>query len=252
MADKNPRTILASRLERVASKPEILEQYLNRVYYGNGVWGAEAAAKLYFGKPAASLSLGEAAFLSVLPRGPRVYDPYKKLAVAERRRSHVLELMQNDRSITDDERTLAERTPLALVREHPDFRAPHFVDYVRGQLAAEERKGATVTTTLDASLQERVEVAVGEHLASIGQHVGQAAVVVLRNSDGAILAMVGSRDYFDADHDGAANAVTIRRRPGSTLKPFVYALALERGDTPATMSFDVVLGARATRATRPT
>jgi penicillin-binding protein 1C len=241
LGDKVRETILASRLERVASKSEILEQYLNRVYYGNGAWGAEAAARLYFGKPASALSLGEAAFLSVLPRGPRVYDPYKKLAAAEKRRSHVLELMHNDRYITDEERMLAERTPLALSREHPDFRAPHFVDYVRGQLAPEERKGGTVTTTLDMTLQERVEVAVAEHLDSIGQHVGQAAVVVLRNSDGAILAMVGSRDYFDADHDGAANAVIIRRRPGSTLKPFVYALAMERGDTPATLSYDVVL-----------
>ena len=92
-ADKLREAVLASRLEQAAGKSEILEQYLNRIYYGNGAWGAEAASRLYFGKPAASLSLGEASFLAVLPRGPRVYDPYKKLAVAEKRRSRVLELM---------------------------------------------------------------------------------------------------------------------------------------------------------------
>jgi len=239
--DKVRESVLAARLERAQSKREILEQYLNRVYYGNGAWGAEAASRLYFGKPAAALSVGEAAFLAVLPRGPRVYDPYKHLAAATKRRAHLLELMQQQRRIAGEDRSLAERAPLAVVREHPDFRAPHFVDYVRSELSEEERKGAEVVTTLDASLQERVEVALAEHLGTIGQHVGQAAVVVLRNADGAILAMVGSPGYFDAEHDGAANAVTIRRRPGSTLKPFVYGIALERGDTPATLSYDVVL-----------
>jgi penicillin-binding protein 1C len=239
--DKVRESILAARIERAAGKREILEQYLNRVYYGNGAWGAEAASRLYFGKPALALSIGEAAFLAVLPRGPRVYDPYKHIAVARKRWSHVLELMQKQGQITDQDRSLIERTPLVIMREHPDFRAPHFVDYVRAELDEDERTGAEVVTTLDASLQGRIEVAVAEHLQSIGQHVGQAALVILRSSDGAILAMIGSRGYFDAEHDGAANAVTIRRRPGSTLKPFVYALALERGDGPATLSYDVVL-----------
>jgi penicillin-binding protein 1C len=241
--DKVRQAILAARLEQALGKRAILEQYLNRVYYGNGAWGAEAAAKLYFGKPAAALSLGEAAFLAVLPRGPRLYDPYKHPAVAEKRRSHVLELMQKAGRVEDEDRSLAERTPLAILREHPDFRAPHFVDYVRGELTEEERQGAEVVTTLDAALQERIEIALAEHMGTIGRNVGQAAVVALRNRDGAILAMVGSRGYFDADHDGAANAATIRRRPGSTLKPFVYGIALERGDTAATLSYDIVLSA---------
>ncbi|MET0593385.1 MAG: transglycosylase domain-containing protein, partial [Polyangiaceae bacterium] len=242
LSDKIHEAIVATRLERVASKAEILEQYLNRVYYGNGAWGVEAAARRYFGKPAASLSLGEAAFLAVLPRGPRRYDPYRKLAAAEERRAHVLHLMQRGAFITPSERELAERTPLGIVRERLDFRAPHFVDFVRAGLTAEERNGAAVVTTLDVALQQRLEVALAEHLGSIERRVGQAAIVVLRHRDGAILGMVGSRDYFDAAHDGAANAVSLRRRPGSTLKPFVYGIALERGDTAATIAHDVRLG----------
>jgi penicillin-binding protein 1C len=104
------------------------------------------------------------------------------------------------------------------------------------------REGAIVETTLDGPLQRRMEVAVAEHLASVGgRRITQAGLVVLRNADGAVLAMVGSADWFDARRHGAVNVTTTRRRPGSTLKPFVYALAFERGDTAATVAHDVVL-----------
>jgi penicillin-binding protein 1C len=234
--------VLAGRLERASSKPEILEQYLNRVYYGHGAWGAEAAARFYFGRPATALSLGEAAFLAVLPRGPEAYDPFRHLDLALRRRAHILAAMAEARVVTAEERDVAERTPLAFRREHPELRAPHFVEHALATLPPDERAGATIETTLDGPLQQSLEVAVRAHLDAIGgRDVSQAGVVVLRNSDGAILAMVGSRDYFDAAHAGAVNVTTIRRRPGSTLKPFVYGLALEAGDSPATIAWDVVL-----------
>ncbi len=229
----------AARLERVLSKDQILEQYLNRAYFGNGVWGAEAASRFYFGKPAADLSLGEAAFLAVLPRGPSLYDPYRHLPRTLARRKHILAQMES-RGFTDAAaRILAEQTPVRLVGERPDFRAPHFVDHVLSQL---EEGGGVVETTLDGPLQQRLEVALREHLAAVGgRRVGQAGLVVLRNSDGAVLAMVGSRNYFDAEHAGAANVLTLRRRPGSTLKPFVYGLAIENGDTAATVAYDQIL-----------
>ncbi|HEY7373943.1 MAG TPA: transglycosylase domain-containing protein [Polyangia bacterium] len=250
LLDPHPRTlrgkihetVIAGRIERVLSKREILEQYLNRVYYGNGAWGAEAAARFYFGKPAAALSLGEAAFLAVLPRGPEAYDPFRHLDAALARRRHILGLMQEAGAITAAARDVAERTPLVFRRVHPELRAPHFVEHVLGQLEPGERAGATIETTLDGPLQQRLEIAVRDHLESVGgRGVSQAGVVVLRNSDGAVLAMVGSRDYFDARHAGAVNVTTIRRRPGSTLKPFVYGLALEAGDSPATLAYDLVL-----------
>jgi penicillin-binding protein 1C len=158
------------------------------------------------------------------------------------RRSHVLALMVLRGAVSADERALAERAPLALRREHPRMRAPHFVEYALATLPAAERAGATVATTLDGPLQRAVEVAVREHLLQVAHlHIQQAAVVVLRNSDGAVLALEGSGDFFDAEHGGAVNGATARRRPGSTLKPFVYGLALEHGDSPATVAFDVVL-----------
>ncbi len=242
IAAKLGELVLAARIERVLSKEQILEQYLNRVYYGCGAWGAEAAARHHFGKPASQLSVGEAAFLAVLPRGPEAYHPSRNLGAALARRRHILELMVRRGALRAADRALAERTPLALRRERPELRAGHFVDLALAELPAAARRGATVRTTLDGPLQSELELALRRHL-DRSRHlgIGQAALVVLRNSDGAILALVGSRDYHDERAAGATNGVTARHRPGSTLKPFVYALALERGDTAATMAYDVIL-----------
>lgn len=232
--------VMAARLERRLTKAQILEQYLNRVYYGNGAWGAEAAARFYLGKPAAQLTAGEAAFLAVLPRGPRRYDPFRQgLGPALQRRRHILARMRQLGSLTADQQDLAEATPLgALRRERPDFSAPHLVEHALAQVPG----ASEVTITVDRPLQQRLEVALKEHLRTVGgRDISQAGLVVLGNRDGALLAMVGSGDYFDPTRSGAVNITTQRRRPGSTLKPFVYGLALERGDTPATLALDVIL-----------
>ena len=238
--------VLAGRLERALSKREILEHYLNRVYYGNGAWGAEQAARTYFGKSAAELSVGEATLLAVIPRGPTFYDPFRQWKRAEERRSHILSLMEKRGHLTAEERALAERLPIELDKTRPHLRAPHFVELVKERLPPGIAQGATVKTTLDWSLQRTVEVAVNTHVAEMrSENLTQAAVVVIRNSDGAILAMVGSADYDDESRKGAFDGVTARLRPGSTLKPFVYASAIERGDTPATIAEDLILPADA-------
>lgn len=242
LAAKLGELVLAGRLERTLGKPAILEQYLNRVYYGSGAWGAEAAARLHFGKPASHLSVGEAAFLAVLPRGPEAYHPYRNLGAALRRRARVLALMVERGFLSEPERALAERTPLALRRERPSFRAGHFVDHLLASIPEAERRGATIETTLDGPLQASIELALRRHLDRVHWlGIGEAALVVLRNADGAILSLVGSRDYLDAARRGAVNGATVRHRPGSSLKPFVYALALERGDTLASVALDVIL-----------
>ncbi len=240
-AGKLRQMVLAARLERRLSKREILEHYLNRVFYGHGAWGAEQAARLYFGKAARELSAGEAAFLAVLPRGPSYYDPFTRAARVEARRRHILGLMAAEGYLSRDEHALAVRLQLDPGRRRPRFAAPHFVELVKERLPVTARQAATVRTTLDGALQRTLEVAVDNHLDHVGaRNIGQAGLVVLRNTDGAILAMVGSRDWADRD-GGAWSAVTARLRPGSTLKPFVYATAIERGDTPATIAADVVL-----------
>ena len=238
VSGKVRQMVLAGRLERELSKPEILEQYLNRVYSGNGAWGAEQAAHVYFDKHAADLSIGEATLLAVIPRGPTFYDPYRQLGRAMQRRSHILALMEAHGHISQAEHALAERAPLQLQALQPSFRAPHFVELVKDRLPPAFEHAAIVETTLDWDLQRRLEVALDAHVRHLApRHVDESAVVVLRNSDGAILALVGSKDY--AAH--AFNGVTARLRPGSTLKPFVYGAAFEAGDTPATVAQDVVL-----------
>ncbi|HSR97570.1 MAG TPA: transglycosylase domain-containing protein, partial [Kofleriaceae bacterium] len=245
LGGKLRQMVLAGRLERLLSKDEILEQYLNRVYYGNGAWGAEQAARTYFDKHAAELSVGEAALLAVIPRGPTFYDPFRELPRAMGRRAHILALMEEHGYLAAEDRALAERIPLDLSRTRPEFRAPHFVELVKDRLPPAFARGAVVRTTLDWDLQQHLEVALGAHLRHLAsRNVSQAAIVVLRNTDGAILALVGSKSY--AEH--AFSGVTARLRPGSTLKPFVYGAAFEAGDTPATIAQDVILSEDAHQA----
>lgn len=230
--------VLAGRLERLLSKREILEQYLNRVYYGNGAWGAEQASRLYFRKHASELSVGEAALLAVIPRGPTMYDPFRARDRLMQRRTHILALMEEHGYLDAEQRALAERVPLDHAKSPPSFAAPHFVDLVKQRLPDDFKKGAIVNTTLDPDLQHHLEVALETHLQHVaGRHVTEAAVVVIRNRDGAVLGLVGSRDYAAHAFDGA----TARLRPGSALKPFVYGAAFEMGDSPATLAEDVVL-----------
>jgi penicillin-binding protein 1C len=244
-AGKLAQMVLAGRLERMLSKPEILENYLNRVYYGNGAWGAEQAARIYAGKHAADLSIGEAAMLAVIPRGPSFYDPFRERQRVLDRRGHILRLMEEHGYLSAEDRALAERIPLDLTKTQPTFRAPHFVEMVKERLPPAFQHGAMVRTTLDGDLQQHLEVALRNHVRHLaGRNVDQAAIVVLRNSDGAILALVGSKNYADR----AFNGVTARLRPGSTLKPFVYGAAFEAGDTPATVAEDVVLSEDAHQA----
>jgi penicillin-binding protein 1C len=237
--------VLAGRLERALSKREILEHYLNRVYYGNGAWGAEQAARIYFDKPADRLSIGEAAMLAVIPRGPTHYDPFRAWERVAERRGHILGLMEKHGHLSAEDRALAERIPVELARTRPAFRAPHFVELVKERLPEAFQRGATVRTTLDGALQRHIEVALANHVRHLaGKGVDQAAIVVLRNADGAILALVGSRDYGERAFNGA----TARLRPGSTLKPFVYGAAFEAGDTAASIAEDVVLPADVNQA----
>jgi penicillin-binding protein 1C len=247
LVEPRPRTpwskiveaVLAARLERTLTKQEILEQYLNRAYYGNGAFGIETAARLYFGRSAAALTAAEGTLLAVLPRAPRGYDPYRRLDAALRRRAHVLSLLVDRGLLSPAERAQIEATPLALRPRAPAPReAPHFVDWVLGSRAP--RSGGRVETTLDLGLQRRLERAVARHVATRSDRgLEQAGVVVIDPSSGEVLAMVGSRDFSDP-RGGQLNITTTPRHPGSALKPFVYGLALELGDTPATVAYDLL------------
>ncbi len=237
--NKIREAVWALRLERAIGKSEILEHYLNRAYYGNGAYGIEAAAQLYFGKPAVGLSPSEVTLLACIPRAPTAYDPTKHLDRLIRRRDYVLGLLESRGLLSSETATRARGQEIAIGLHKPPFRAAHFADWIIDQLPAEVRaRGGLVRTTLDVNLQEQLEHRTREHVANLAaRNVTQAGVTVLDTNSGEILAMVGSADY--RGQDGQVNIVTRRRHPGSALKPFVYALAIEAGDNPASIAFDL-------------
>jgi penicillin-binding protein 1C len=235
---------LALRLERTLNKEAILVQYLNRVPYGNLAFGAEAASRLYFGKPAFGLSLAESAFLAGLPRSPTTSNPYAAPAAARARQREILSAMASLGWAGEEETARALVQPLDLQAPTAAFRAPHFCEQVLAEIGPEKRSRLSAArTTLDLALQEKVESLVRRHinpLASKG--ITNAAVVVMQNATGEILALAGSRDFFARDDAGQVDGARAPRQPGSALKPFTYALALERGLTAASLIADEPTG----------
>ncbi len=225
----------AIRLERTLSKDKILAQYLNRIYYGNLAYGIDAAARLYFDKSPSDLSLAEAAFLAGLPRSPSALDPYRFFRQAKKRQEHILDQMFDLGYIDAQRLERGKAEPLQLIAPQKNFRAPHFCDFILQQLPINKRrKLSRIQTTCDYRIQEKIEILVKDHIDSLAKkNITNAAIIVLENSTGEILCMVGSKDFFDGLHDGQVNGTTSLRQPGSTLKPFTYGLALERGMTAA-------------------
>ena len=228
----------AQNLEEVLDKDTILVEYMNRLPYGHGLVGPEAAAQGYFGVRSRDLSWAQAALLAVLPRAPSALDPAKHLARAVLRQRALLHELHGAGHLDDDAlaRALAEPLEVQTI-EHPFF-APHFIAMLQAESRLAEH-GVT-RTTLDLRLQRDVEGLVRTHLAAIGEHgVGNAAVMVVDNASGDVLAYVGSADPESLDIDGAVDMVRARRQPGSTLKPFVVAAALAAGHSPTELLADV-------------
>ena len=231
VARKLREAMTAVRIEQVFDKDTILELYLNQIYYGSGAWGAEAAARTYFGKPAARLDLAEAALLAGLPQRPVAYSPYTNLKGARERRDVVLKRMLDTGriSIADYERARSEPIKLAGRRaSHAIFRAPYFVDWVVQDLVKKygvDRlySGWKIVTTLDWRMQERAENSLRRGL----RHgATQGALVAIDPHTGEVRAMVGGVDY----QKDRFNAVTQgQRQPGSAFKPIVYAAAFDAG-----------------------
>ncbi len=246
--ERKPRTVpvkvaeawLAVRLEHTLSKTGILVQYLNRVPYGNGTFGIEAASRLYFDKPCRQLDLAESAFLAGLPRAPSASNPYRNLRAALERKSAVLRRMVRAGLITSEEAGRADAEPLSLVPPAERFRAPHFCDLVLRALAPGTRYGSReVRTTLDLGLQLKIEALLRQRVTSLrGRGISNGAAVVMDNGTGDILALAGSSDYFANADSGQVNGALALRQPGSALKPFTYALAIERGLTAASIIED--------------
>jgi len=251
--------ILALWTEKIYTKDQILEMYLNQVPYGGSAYGVEEAAKTYFGKSAKDLNLEEAALLAGLPQAPSVYSPYINPNLAKKRRNEVLEAMYFQKYIDKKTKNEAQNNEVVVLPPKISIKAPHFVFYVKSKLEEKfgtsivEEGGLRVLTTLDLTIQEEVEKILKEEIEKLKDlNVSNGAVLVTRPQTGEILAMVGSVDYF-RQPDGAFNVTTALRQPGSAIKPIMYSLALQKGYTAATIIDDspVVFNIAGSESYRP-
>jgi penicillin-binding protein 1A len=248
---------LALRIEQQYTKREILSLYLNQIYFGSGAYGVEAAAQIYFGKPARDLNIAECALLAGLPRAPKYYSPFRSPEGARQRRAHVLNRMVETDAITTLQADEAKKTPLPVqTAVKAGGPAPYFVEYVRQRV--EERFGSSILysgglniyTTINDELQVFAEDAVVAGIAGIetrrkkpARSPLQASLIAIEPATGRILAMVGGRDFGRSQFNRATQAL---RQPGSAFKPIIYAAAIERGfgasdyldDSPLTITVD--------------
>jgi penicillin-binding protein 1A len=254
---KLKEAVLALELERRYSKDRILELYLNQIYFGQGAFGVEAAARTFFGKSVGELTLAESALLAGLPKAPATYSPFDHPDAAKRRRSTVLARMAETGALTADQAKRAGQTALSLVPpERRRTTGQYFLEYVQQLLEQEYgadmvfKGGLHVYTTLSPASQLKAEHALREGLRAVetrrmagnkGKSAGspaerpEGALLAIEPQTGYIKAMVGGYDFFKSEFNRAVQA---RRQPGSAFKPFVYIAALESGMTPASMVDD--------------
>src|SRR5438552_13207979 len=242
MARKLQEVELALWLERKHSKSEILELYLNRVYFGSGAYGVEAAAQRYFGKPAKNVTVAEAAMLAGLVKSPSRLAPNRNPEGAEKRAQTVLSAMAEAKFITDAQAQASIGHPSYNVKAAGAGTVNYVADWigeVLDDLIGQVEQNIVVETSIDPKLQAVAEAAVIDELAakSVKFNVTQGALVAM-TPDGAVRAMVGGRNYADSQYN---RAVTAKRQPGSAFKPFVYLPAIEAGPTPDTIRQDAPL-----------
>jgi 1A family penicillin-binding protein len=250
-------SILAIRLQNAYSKDDILTLYLNQVYFGNLAYGIEGAARAYFAKSASDLSLAECALLAGIIQNAAANDPLSRLENAKARQDVALGLMVNNGYISQAEADLAKRDELQFAATRFPIQAPHFVMAVIKQLERDYgdalyHDGLDVVTTVDMHWQNIAQDIIQTQLEYLNHppfggrvpaNANNAALVAMDPFSGQVLTMLGSPDYFDETIDGAVNAALAHRQPGSALKPFTYAAAmnpnLEHPWTAATMILDV-------------
>ena len=239
MRRKVQELLLAMWLETKFSKKQILALYMNRVYFGAGAYGIEAAAQRYFNKPASQLSLGEVALLAGMLKAPSRYSPTSDVQRAERRATVVLNEMVATHHITAEQRAQAVREPVRISAVLASQRAQYFVDWIDGQvrqMVGQPQQDLVVETTVDLPIQASAERAITTEIKGEGAAKGvQQAALVALDGEGRVRAYVGGVDYSDSQFDRASGA---KRQAGSSFKPFVYLTAMEQGRRPEMVVVD--------------
>lgn len=238
--------VIAVLVEIKFSKDEILEMYFNQVPYGGSAYGIEEAAQRYFGKSVTQLNLAESSLLAGLPAAPSVYSPFGAVPeLAKQRQKEVLQRMIDDEYINQEQADAAYNQSLDFQHDSIDIIAPHFVFYIKKLLAQQygeaaiSQGGLEVTTTLDLELQQAAQKIVTDEITKLKPlRVNNGAALVTNPKTGEVLAMIGSKDYFDFKHDGQVNVTLRPRQPGSSIKPLTYAIALENGKSPSSIIDD--------------
>lgn len=247
---KVAETMIARDLTRLYSKDEILEMYLNLIYFGHRSYGVEAAARTYFGKAARDLTLAEATLIAGLPQTPALYDPFLDMDAAKARQRVVLDLLVRRDYLTPDEADAVFAEPLTPATD-PDtlpILTPHFLTYLSDFIETMPgggdllRGGFTITATLDLDFQDLAQRIVRENVDALrpSYDLSNAGLVALKPGTAEILAMVGSADYANEAIGGQVNVTLAKRQPGSAIKPVLYSTALEEGIvSPATLLWDL-------------
>jgi 1A family penicillin-binding protein len=242
--------ILAQKLEKRFSKDEILQMYLNEIPYGSNAYGIQAASQKYFNKNVGDITIAEAAVLAALTQSPSRYSPYgpnKDLLLG--RKDYILGLMEEQGYISESEKEQAKNQEIIFSNPETSIFAPHFVMYVKSLLSEKygektlEQGGLKIITTLDYDKQKIADEVIAELTENYQEkyNANNAALVSLDPKNGQVLAMVGSRNFFDKEIAGQVNVVTSSRQPGSSIKPIVYAALFEKGAyNPNTIVFDTV------------
>lgn len=233
---KIKEAMLSVMTEALYSKEEILEMYLNYISYGGTSVGIEAASQAYFDKHAKDLTIAEAALLAGLPQAPSRYSPFgSQPETAKNRQKEVIRRMREDGYINPAQAASAETDVLTFALSRTDIQAPHFVFFVRDMLYEEygeekvERGGLRVYTTLDLDLHTVAQASLSAEIDNLKRHkVSNGAALIVKPNTGEILSMIGSRDYFDATHDGKVNVTLSQRQPGSSIKPIMYATTFQQ------------------------
>jgi penicillin-binding protein 1C len=260
---KTREVMVAAEITRRYTKDEILELYLNQVYFGNLAYGVEAAAETYFNTTSARLTLSQASFLAGLIQAPSVYDVYTNREATLTRQQQVLAMMidtsseqgciyvsnsQHPICVSPEEAGAAAAELVSYQFSPPvvQIQFPHWVIFIRSELErlydpqTIYRSGFTVYTTIDPYLQQQAQEILVEQISELAEHrVSSGALVAIQPSSGEILAMVGSADFYNEDIDGQVNMAIRPRQPGSAIKPLTYTAAFEKGWTPSSLIWDV-------------